>query len=110
MVAIISAEPVLFGHGTASSNFIIRVRPALGDQTLRDTDVDPAKENGVGTVILDPAHGCPAPFTSSNTEAEVLPLVSGFAITLVEPPSKASKVNGVSKVIGVGPEVLLDIL
>ena len=108
MVAVISAEPVLFGHGIASSNFIIRSRPALGDQTLTDTDVDPSKEKGVGTVILDPPHGCPGPFTSSNTEADVLPLESGFAITAVVPPSNPSKVNSVSKVIGVGPEVLLD--
>ena len=90
VVAVISAEPALFGHGTASSNFIIRLRPARGDHTLTVTVVDPAKENGVGTVILDPAHGCPDPFTSSKTEPEVLPFVSGFAITEVVPPSKPS--------------------
>jgi len=54
--------------------------------------VEFVKSNGIELVILEPAHGCPAPFTSFRTLAEVFPLLFGLFTTVVPPPSNASNV------------------
>ena len=87
VVAVISAEPVLFGHGTLSSNFMRRFNPTLGDHTLTVT-IGFDKSNGSSKVIFEPPQVCPDPFTNCATLVEVLPFESGLAMTEISPPSK----------------------
>ena len=96
-VAVTSAVAVVFGQPTASSNFIIKFSPTLGDQTLTLSLASESNLNLSVTVNLWPPQVWPEFLTSFNTLSDELPLVSGLSMISWAPPSNPDRLPASSK-------------
>ena len=96
-VAVTSAVAVVFGQPTASSNFIIKFSPTLGDHTLTLSLPSESNLNLSVTVNLWPPQVWPEFLTSFSTLSDEFPLVSGLSMISCAPPSNPDRLPASSK-------------